>query len=107
MKTTVKIFAGACLALTLGAGAAAAADVKVAIKDYAFAPAAVTIHAGDTVTWTNEDQMVHTVTFKDGGASSGGLAGGATFSRTFKAGGNFAYVCSLHPQMRATVTVLP
>lgn len=83
-----------------GGGAAAA----VTIKGFAFAPADVTITVGTTVTWTNDDSAPHTVTFEDG-TTSERLDTGATYSRTFDAAGTFAYVCAIHPQMKATVTV--
>jgi len=65
----------------------------------------VTIPAGGTVMWTNNDTTSHTATAADGTWNSGTLAPGATFSRTFPTAGSFSYACTIHPGMVATVTV--
>lgn len=85
--------------------ASASAAHSVAIVDYAYSPGAITVEAGDTVTWTNtgQDPKGHTVT--GSGFDSGTLAPGTTFSHTFSGPGTFAYVCSIHPSMHGTVTV--
>ena len=64
------------------------------------------VAAGSTVTWTNDDDAPHTVTF-DGDAveDSGELAKGDTFEATFDEPGSYSYVCAIHPKMTATVTV--
>jgi plastocyanin len=85
--------------------APAGGATDVAIKDFAFTPAATTVAAGGKVTWTNNDTTAHTVTFDDGSADSGNLAPGATFDHTFATAGSFAYHCTIHSQMKGTVTV--
>jgi len=80
-------------------------QTAVTIKDFEFTPSAITIKVGDTVTWTNNGPSIHTVTADDGSFDSGDLSGGKTFSHTFQTAGTFAYHCSLHPFMKATVTV--
>jgi plastocyanin len=82
-----------------GAGSATA----VSIANMAFSPDQVTIKVGDTVTWTNNDSVPHTVTGSD--FDSGQLAPGATFTHTFAAAGTFDYKCTIHPTMLAKVTV--
>jgi plastocyanin len=80
----------------------------VAIKNFAFAPAALRVRAGTTVTWTNQDGDAHTVTSQgQGPLHSAALQTGATFSYTFTTAGTFKYFCSIHPFMTATVTVTP
>jgi amicyanin len=79
---------------------------KVSITNFAFDPAAVTVKVGTTVTWTNNDVVAHTVTFKDV-ANSPVLNRGNTFSRTFTAVGTYTYICSIHPFMHGTVVVTP
>ena len=81
----------------------APATASVAILDRSFSPATVTVAAGGTVSWTNQSDRDHTVTGT--GFDSGVLGGGGRFSHTFSSGGTFAYVCELHPEMRASVTV--
>ena len=77
----------------------------VTIKDFAFNPATTTAAAGSKVTWTNSDTTAHTVTFDDGSADSGNIAPGSTFDHTFATAGTFAYHCTIHSQMKGTVTV--
>ena len=82
-----------------------ASEVSVEIKDFAFNPATLTIAAGTTVTWTNNDTTAHTVTAADGSFDSGNLAPGDSFSFTFEDAGTFDYVCSYHPNMQGSVEV--
>lgn len=66
----------------------------------------LTVKAGTTVTWTNDDpDMLHTVTAVDGGFDSGFLRTGETWSYTFTTAGEFEYYCLPHPWMRAKVIV--
>ena len=76
----------------------------VTVSDNQFAPSAIRVAPGTTVTWTwAQGSSVHNVTF-EGGASNN-LANGATFSHTFPTAGTFTYQCTLHPGMTGTVTV--
>ena len=77
---------------------------KVAISDFSFQPAVITIKAGDTVVWQQDDQAPHSVVISNGAASSL-LEAGQTFSHTFTTPGNFAYHCGPHPFMTGTVKV--
>ena len=91
-------------------GSAAQAPVSataVAIDNFAFAPAAITVKVGTTVTWTNKDQDAHTVTAQDRSFSSAPLNTGATYQFTFTKPGTYAYLCTIHPFMTATVVVTP
>lgn len=63
------------------------------------------IPVGTTVTWTNDDGVMHTVTAADGSFDSGFLEQGDTWSYTFDEPGEFEYFCSPHPWMRAKVIV--
>ena len=83
----------------------AAAVVEVSIKDFSFQPATIEVPVCGTVTWTNDDSTGHTVTADDASFDSGTLATGANFSHTFETAGTFAYHCSIHPTMTATITV--
>lgn len=82
-----------------------AAAVSVTIADFAFAPAEVSVAAGETVAWVNEDWAPHTATAADGGFDSGRLDQGATFSQTFTEAGTHAYMCAFHPGMTGTIVV--
>lgn len=73
---------------------------------WGFEPATITIHIGDTVTWTNDGMLQHTVTADDGSFDSGLLDKGASWSRTsFDAAGSFGYHCAPHPWMKGSVVV--
>lgn len=89
----------------LAAMADDASKMTVVIKDFDYAPMDVTIPAGGSVTWTNRDGEPHTVTALDGTFRSGALDQDQSFTFTFAKPGTYAYLCSIHPKMRATVTV--
>lgn len=87
---------------------APSATNSVAIQNFAFSPANVTVKTGTTVTWTNKDSVAHTVTADSASAdapSSGDIGPGHTYSFTFKQAGTFKYHCSIHTDMLGTVTV--
>jgi plastocyanin len=87
-------------------GGGGGAGAQVTMKDIKFDPSEVTVKAGDTVTWTNEDSVGHDVTgddFKSG--DPGGIGDGDTFEHTFDEAGTFKYVCTVHPGMEGTVKV--
>jgi plastocyanin len=88
-----------------GQSAAAGGSQSVEIKNFAFNPAALTVKAGDKVTWKNSDSAAHTVTFDDGSADSNDIANNATFDHTFSTAGTFAYHCKIHTNMKGTITV--
>ena len=75
-----------------------------------FAHVNLTVAVGTTVQWTNFDQSTHTVTLGSNGNNAGGFDSGnlgrdATFEFTFDTAGAFAYTCTIHPSMNATITV--
>ncbi|OLZ64044.1 hypothetical protein AV521_36485 [Streptomyces sp. IMTB 2501] len=85
----------------------AAASYRVVMSGYAFSPRALTITAGDTVTWVNQDQAPHDVKTTSGPESihSPLLGKGGTWSHTFTAPGTYGYVCTVHPGMTAQLVV--
>ena len=78
---------------------------SVSIKNMAFNPGSLSVTTGATVTWTNSDTTLHTVTADDGSFTSGNIAIGATYSRVFNTAGTFSYHCILHPEMTGKVVV--
>ena len=70
-----------------------------------FGPAEITIAAGGTVTWTNTDNQAHTAT-SSGNFDTGAIDPDATASVTFDETGTFTYICSFHPFMTGTITVI-
>jgi plastocyanin len=95
--------AGGQPAETTAAPAPASGAVRIA--GFAFDPGSLRAEAGQSVTWTNQDDAPHTVTADDGAFDSGNLAGGEEFSFTFDQAGTFAYHCNIHQSMKGTVTV--
>ena len=78
-------------------------DVK--IDNFSFGPSALTVTAGTTVTWTNRDDIPHTVMNPDKVFKSKVLDTDEKFSFTFSTPGTFTYFCSIHPKMTGTVVV--
>jgi len=77
---------------------------------YRFAPASISVVAGTTVTWTNDDHFTHSVQFLDGGLPGEPLVmdPGEAVSFAFATPGTYRYQCHLHPQnMQGSVTVTP
>ena len=75
-------------------------------SDLAFSPANLTIAAGDTVTWVNEDRPRHSALDLNGAFDTGLLSTGDSASLTFPSAGTFNYRCGPHRNMRATITVV-
>jgi plastocyanin len=89
--------------MTKAAPAPIAADVH--IGNFTFNAPVVTVKPGTTVTWTNGDDIPHTVVSKDGLFKSKVLDSGDHYSFTFAKAGQFGYFCSLHPHMTGTIVV--
>jgi plastocyanin len=77
----------------------------VQIANFTFKNPVVTVKPGTTVTWTNADDIPHTVVSKDGLFKSKVLDSGDRFSFTFAKPGQFGYFCSIHPHMTGTIIV--
>ena len=105
-RSALALLAAALILFMLGSiEMARAATHAIAIADFAFSPATLTITAGDTVTWTNSDQVVHTATSTTGAFDSGDLAQGESYSLTFTTPGTYAYLCTPHPTMTGQIVV--
>jgi len=79
--------------------------VKAEMRTMTFAPKRLEIAPGTTVTWTNNDQLVHTITADDGSWDSGAIEPGKPWSHTFAQPGEVAFHCTPHPFMKAVVVV--
>jgi plastocyanin len=82
-----------------------AAETEVNIDQFTFYPQRITVKAGTTVTWTNEDDVPHTVASSIKFFKSKTLDTADKFSFTFTTPGTYAYVCSVHPYMTGAVVV--
>jgi plastocyanin len=119
MKTIKWMFGSAAilavaLALTAGirpdlaasSGDKPASTAAVKIDNFSFGPATITIPAGSTVTWTNNDDVPHVVTSDDNKMfKSKALDTDDRFSFTFTKPGTYNYYCAIHPKMTAKIVV--
>lgn len=97
--------ATAAAALPVLATGARAATHQVSIEGFAFSPASITIAAGDTVVFTNNDSAPHTATADSGAFDTGRLSRGSSAQLTFNSPGAFSYFCAVHPNMKGAITV--
>lgn len=124
-RTTVRISVSVVAALVVGLllvfsvtlmngckQRAAAADAQdgaaaqtVSIDNFSFTPMEITISPGTQVTWTNKDDVPHTVTSVDKRFKSQALDTDEKFSFTFKNPGSYEYFCSVHPKMIGKIIV--
>jgi plastocyanin len=90
-----------------GSGTPAVSLVKIP-SGGTFTPEEITVVIGvnNTVTWTNDDLIMHTVTSDSGLFDSGNLKTGASWSFTFNQPGTYSYHCSIHPWMLGVVNVV-
>jgi plastocyanin len=80
-------------------------SISAGIQDFLFRPARLDIPAGTTIVWTNNGQVVHTVSAQDGSFESGPIEPGVQRSITFSRPGTFAFHCTPHPFMRGVIVV--
>ena len=79
----------------------------VTVVNFAFAPASLSVQTGETVTWTNMDDVSHTVSADNDAFDSGAFGAGASFQLTAGPPGTYTYFCQIHPFMKGTLTVTP
>src|ERR1700744_3751271 len=91
-------------ALSLSFGAARAEDSKVTIDNFTFTPVELKLKVGDTVTWTNHDDIPHTVV-SAGKFRSKTMDTDGTCSFTCTSAVDYKYFCSLNPHMTGTIKV--
>src|SRR5215469_754978 len=111
MRTSgVLMLVGALLSLGGSVGAATepaapATQHSVVIENMQFNPPQLTVHRGDRIVWVNKDLFPHTVTSVNKKFDSGSIAAGSSWSWVARSSGEFAYGCTFHPTMKATVKV--
>src|SRR5262245_1034122 len=103
LKNILVVGVPACLLLAATPVSAADATV-VKIGNFTFGPQELKIKAGTTITWTNEDDIPHTVVSPNNFRSKV-LDTDGTYSFTFTTPGTYKYFCSLHPHMTGTIVV--
>jgi plastocyanin len=87
------------------AAAAHAEGASVRIDNFTFAPPVLKVKAGTVVTWTNVDDIPHTVAAVGRSFKSKPLDTDEKYAFAFKTPGTYEYFCSLHPHMTATIIV--
>lgn len=83
-----------------------ATKVTVAVRNYDFFPRELTVETGTEVTWVNRDGVPHDATDGAGAWSTGMLKQEASAALTFDSPGTYRYLCTIHPDMKATLTVV-
>jgi plastocyanin len=90
----------------LGAAASWSQGVPaIKIDNFTFSPARLTVPKGTEVSWTNHDDIPHSIVLTGIGVRSKALDTDGSFTYKFDKAGAFSYVCGLHPQMHGTVVV--
>jgi plastocyanin len=82
---------------------AAGETMNVDIKDNTLPE--VTAKVGDTIVWTNQDDVPHSVVLDDNSVTSENFNKGETFEQAFDEAGTFPYHCGVHPSMKASITI--
>ncbi len=105
------VLAGAIATATAFSGAAygqsGPTTKAVNIVDFNYEMADLAVAVGDSVVWTNSDEARHSITSTTGTELVSPLFGlDETFTHTFNTPGTFSYFCEVHPEMKATVTVV-
>lgn len=77
---------------------------RVIISNFAYSPESITVKAGETVTWVNQDSAPHSATADNESFDTGTLQKGQSKAVTFAKAGTFSYHCTVHPTMKASVT---
>jgi plastocyanin len=90
--------------LQLAGAPARAEEIKITIDNFTFTPNDLKVKIGDTVTWTNHDDIPHTVV-SAGKFRSKTMDTDDHFSFTFTSAGDYKYFCSLHPHMTGMIKV--
>lgn len=111
MKDKGKILAltiGICMSFAVLSGTVEANGQTVHVeinKDFKFVPAAITVHEGTTIWWTNNDLISHTAT-SPGIFDSMEMSGVAVWTYTFEEAGVYEYICDIHPDMEGKIIVV-
>jgi plastocyanin len=92
---------------TVGASPSPAAQTAnaITISNFAYVPPSLTVTAGSTVTWINNDVARHTATADDLSFDTGDLPPGRNFPRLFDKAGTYPYHCNFHPAEKGTVII--
>jgi amicyanin len=99
----ILLLLGAAVSRT--AAAADSATIAVQIDNFSFTPQEIRVKAGTTITWTNRDDIPHTVVSTEEAFKSKALDTDDKFTTTLTKPGTYAYFCSIHPKMTGKIVV--
>ncbi len=105
MRRTLLILVPLVVGLLLAGPAAAATTKTVSIRATSFAPATVSIVAGDSIRWRNDDTHSHQIVSTTGAFASPVLARGKTYTFRFDVAGTYRYRDALNPKVTGTIKV--
>ncbi|HEY0181398.1 MAG TPA: cupredoxin family copper-binding protein [Rhodopila sp.] len=91
--------------LAVPAVAISATSAQIKIDNFTFGPAQLMVEKGTAVTWTNDDDIPHSIVFSGVGVRSKALDTEKSFTYQFDKVGTFSYICGLHPQMHGKIVV--
>ena len=94
----------AAMFLQLASTPASAQEIQITIDNFTFSPNELKLKVGDSVTWTNHDDIPHTVV-SAGKFRSKTMDTDDKFTFTFTSAGDYKYFCSLHPHMTGMIKV--
>ncbi len=103
--TVCPILFALALSASVAAGDRQATPNTITVDNFSFNAPVLTVSAGTTVTWVNQDDVPHKIVSTDKKFSSPVLDTGGRFSHTFTAPGTYEYFCSIHPTMTGKVVV--
>ncbi|MBW3630336.1 MAG: cupredoxin family copper-binding protein [Gemmatimonadetes bacterium] len=106
-RTRLALFAATAVTVVVGGAGCAEAGPRrheIAIRNFVYEPAALTVAVGDTVVWTNEDALPHTATATDKAWDTGSIGSKESRTVVISQKGEQSYICTLHPNMRADLT---
>jgi plastocyanin len=102
----VALGAGVGVIARLAVGASRAADgSQITIHSFAFTPQTLTVDMGTTVTWTNQDETIHSIVCPELKLRSNPLDTNDSFNYVFRKAGTYDYICGVHPYMKGQVVV--
>ena len=81
-------------------------NASVNVIDFSFQPGSITVAAGTTVVWTNDDSAPHTITADHGSFNSTTMNSGSKFEHAFPQTGTYSYHCAIHPSMTGKIIVV-
>jgi plastocyanin len=104
INVCIALVIGACISIA-AASQSKPAPAEIKIDNFSFSPAELKVPVGTTVSWTNRDDIPHTVVNTDRAFKSKVLDTDEKYSFTFATAGTFPYFCSIHPKMTGKVIV--